>query len=453
MTPERKIIYVTNRKKWDTIIKVGLNMKIESIEQGLIQIKKIPGKERHVEILFIGDLCPRGKMEELILAGKSKEILAELKPVLEDCDLSVTNLETPLTRFDTPILKSGPNLKVVPECVELLKEADFDVALLANNHIGDYGTKPVLDTMRMLERNGIAFAGAGKDLEDARKPLCIRGKGLRIAFLNYAENEFGGADRKKPGASTLDPVVNIGEILECSRKNDLTIVVVHGGNEGNPIPSPRMKKTYRAFAVAGASAVIGIHTHCPQGLEIWNGVPIIYSLGDFFFECPWGGLDATNFWWTGYSVKIRFDAESAASVEIIPHTFAPDGARVRIFDTESKKQFLRYLSNISEILADEKQSTRYWESWCAKIGPALMRQFHIPKLPLSILKTEMEKRNALSVRNLFTCEAHNEVLNTYLRLMEENRIEEALRFYPKIEKLQKADFRILKKSEMDRNKK
>jgi poly-gamma-glutamate synthesis protein (capsule biosynthesis protein) len=419
-------------------------MSTQTFANGFIPIRKTAKKENCIELLFTGDFCPREKTEQLVMQGKSKNILEEFKPILKDCDLSISNLETPLTTANTAILKSGPNLKVNPKCMDLLKEAKFDVTLLANNHIGDFGTKPVIETIELLKKNKMKFVGAGKDLEDARKPLFIRKKGIKIAFLNYAENEFGTADDKKPGASTLDPLVNIGQIKSVSQKSDVTIVVIHGGNERNPIPSPRMKKTYRAFADAGASAVIAMHTHCPQGIEVWNGVPIVYSMGNFLFDWTFTreGLKPDNFWWTGYAVKITFDKKSAISLEVIPHTCAPNATKLHVFDAKSKKQFFKYLAKISEILIDEKESQKYWEAWSAQNAPIHTRFLKEPSLPL---KDEEQMKELLPLRNVFTCEAHNENMTTLLRLIEENKLEKAKSFYHNIEKLQKADFDIIKK--------
>jgi poly-gamma-glutamate synthesis protein (capsule biosynthesis protein) len=417
-------------------------MPTQTFANGSIQIRKTAKKENCIELLFTGDMCPRGKTEELIMQDKSPEILEDFKPELKDCDLSISNLETPLTTDETPIIKSGPNLKVDPKCIDLLKAAKFDVALLANNHIGDFGTKPVLDTIELLKKNKIKYAGAGKDLKEARKPLIINKKGIKVTFLNYAENEFGSADKNKPGASTLDPLVNIGQIKKVSAKSDITIVVIHGGNERNPIPSPRMKKTYRAFADAGASAVISIHTHCPQGIEVWNGVPIVYSLGNFLFGWPFSRepLPATNLWWTGYAVKIKFSKKSAAHLEVIPHTDAPDASSIKLFDAKSKKQFFKYLDKISKILADEEESRKYWEAWSAKTAPvSVLKPFQLP------IKNDEELKGMLPLRNIFTCEAHNENMKTYLRLVEEGRLEKAASFYSNIEKLQNPDFDIIKK--------
>lgn len=414
-------------------------------EQGRFDIAAAAPGAPTCEILFTGDFCPCGDMVERIASGQSEAILAELRSLLDSCDLTATNLEAPFTACDDRILKGGPNLKIDPAAFALMLAAKFDIAFLANNHIGDLGPDALLETMALLDRHGIRHVGAGRNLADARRPLVVEQKGIRIAFLNIAENEFGGATGERPGAATLDPVVNIGDIRRCADEYDLTVVVIHGGNEGNPIPSPRMRKTYRAFAEAGAAAVIGMHTHCPQGVELWKGIPIIYSLGDFYFECPWGGIDPDNFWWTGYAVKLSFAKTGALSLQVVPHTFAPNGTRIRRFDPTSAGQFYRYLAAISAISADETEATRYWEAWCATLGPGMMKMFHIPRLPISAIEGEEERKRAVAVRNLFSCEAHHEVLTTCLRLMEEDRLAQAAAFFPEIKKLQKADFEIIKK--------
>ena len=168
--------------------------------------------------------------------------------------------------------------------MDFLKTGCFDVIALANNHLGDFGTKPVLETIKVIRKNGMKPVGAGKDLSESKKPLFIKKKGKRIAFINIAENEFGMARDNVPGAAPVDPLENIRNIKEVSKKSDITIVFVHGGNERNPLPSPLTVKTYRAFIDAGASAVVAAHTHCPQGIEMYKGRPIVYSMGNFLFD-------------------------------------------------------------------------------------------------------------------------------------------------------------------------
>lgn len=155
-----------------------------------------------VEVLITGDCCPWDKAIAPVCAGKSSEILSGIQAALNDCDLSVVQFETPLTHAETPITKSGPNLKCPPECVGFVKAGGFDIAALANNHIGDFGPEPVMETIGILEKNGIKTVGAGKNLEAANKPLVVSSQGMKIAFINIAENEFGSAGQRQARRSS-----------------------------------------------------------------------------------------------------------------------------------------------------------------------------------------------------------------------------------------------------------
>jgi Putative enzyme of poly-gamma-glutamate biosynthesis (capsule formation) len=391
-----------------------------------------------VKILFTGDLCPIGRTEKLIFRGKSNEILSGIYQILSDKDLLVVNLESPLVESGFPIKKSGPNLKLLPVCVEFLKAAGVDVACLANNHIGDYGADAVIDTIEVLKKNGIKTAGAGACLEDARKPLIIELKGKRVAILAYAENEFGIADLNIPGSSPLDPIDNIKQIRKVSTEAEIIIVVIHGGNEYNPMPSPRAVKTYRAFAENGASLVVAMHTHCPQGIEIYNGTPIIYSLGNFLFDWPMPGMAPPdeNFWWKGYMASISFEGEKASRVEAIPCTFGPDASCVKALEYAEKEGFLVYLDYLSKLIADEKELNLLWYGWCALKGPQWLKDLEGAGYPPERMDEESLMK-CLDARNAFTCESHNELTSTYLRMICENKVGMGVEQIQRIERLQK----------------
>ena len=385
-----------------------------------------------VSIVITGDVCPWHDAVDPVKNGKSGGILKDIQPFLDDADLSIIQWETPLTDDDTPIDKSGPNLKCPPECIDFVKAGGFDAALLANNHTGDIGTAPVMQTIDLLESNGISTVGAGKDIEEAVKPLFIEKNGFKIGIINVAEHEFGTAGKNKAGCAPLEPLDNIKVIKDVSGKADVTLVIIHGGNERNPIPSPRMVRTYRAFAGAGASAVINIHTHCPQGIELWNGVPIIYCPGNFFFPSPWLEFDAKNFWWTGYLPKLTFDRKGAFALEITPFTFSPSPYKIEPFAGQKKDNFCKYLAEISAVINDSDEVKKYFDAWCAMMGPGQVA---------SIMNCDIKDiKQLMALRNHFTCEAHNELKTNYLRMLEEKRVGEAEKYIPKLEKLQIADF-------------
>lgn len=148
-----------------------------NIINGRLAIDDNERQDSSLKILFTGDLCPLNRTEKLIKEGKSNEIISSILPVLEDKDIMISNLEAPITTADTTIKKSGPNLKLDPSCLEFLNTAQIDVACLANNHIGDYGTEPVKETIDILNRHNINSVGAGANIEDAWKPLLIEKRG------------------------------------------------------------------------------------------------------------------------------------------------------------------------------------------------------------------------------------------------------------------------------------
>ena len=100
------------------------------------------------------------------------------------------NLECPLTIHETPIPKTGPNLRAHPDCARELKQTGIDVVTLANNHILDMGERGLFDTVDCCEEGGLKTVEAGKNIEEATKPLIVTVNDLRVAILNFAENEW-----------------------------------------------------------------------------------------------------------------------------------------------------------------------------------------------------------------------------------------------------------------------
>jgi poly-gamma-glutamate synthesis protein (capsule biosynthesis protein) len=390
-------------------------------------------------ILLAGDFCPINRTGQAILAGRTTEMVESIGPILEVSDLSIVNLEAPLTSAERGIRKTGPNLRGDPGCVEFLERAGFDVANLANNHIKDFGSAAVLETMDVLERNNIASVGAGGNLEEAAQPLIIERSGRRIAILAYAENEFSIADSVSAGAANLDPVDNLQQIRQVSSENDVTIVLVHGGNEYCPVPSPRMRQWYRAFAEAGASAVVATHTHCPQGMEIVNGAPIVYSMGNFLFDTPYEDSEYAedDFWWKGYMVRLDFSGKELSAVELVPVSSGPDGSAVKLIEGDEREAFLGYLQHISGIIQDKPELEGLWSAWCLKQGPFWMEYFRKAQYPCTEDEAWMDM---MILRNGFTCEAHHEVVKTFLRMICEDRIEAAESFLCELEALQRGHF-------------
>lgn len=257
-----------------------------------------------------------------------------------------------------------------------------------------------------------------------------------MAILAFAENEFGIADRSRPGANSLRPTSNIRQIRKVSRENDVCIVLVHGGNEYNPNPSPRVVDTNRAFVEAGASAVVGGHPHCPQGVEIWEGAPIAYSLSNFFF--PALNLANANFpgynWWYGYMVRLRVAKSGVLSLQVLPHVYNQPEESLRFLEGSEKVRFLQYLNALNDIIVRPDEIEKYYDAWCMARGEFIFEAAGKPFYPLDWNDPEAVAM-MMRRRNIMTCEAHNELLTRHCRIAAERREAEALEYKDKLETL------------------
>ncbi len=380
-------------------------------------------EKENYSVVFAGDICPKTiESQELIKNGGAKEIFSDVKNFFDSSDLRVAQWETTIGDLDTPIIKNGPNLQVIKECTSILNELNIDIALLANNHIGDYGTQGVLETIDFIQKENIKTVGAGKNLAEATKPLRINCGNIKISLINVAENEFGGAKDDKPGVSPLAVLKNIRQIKEEKSVSDLVFMAVHGGHETNPFPSPRMIETYRAFADAGANLVWNCHTHCPEGIEFYNDVPIVYSPGNFYFP---NSNPTRALWHGGYLSKFLFDKKGVYGLEIMPYKQYQE--KVSKLSKEKEEEFFEYLSFLSEKIAEPKEIQRYFEIWCTLLGIYYLGRHEVLKGMVSC-DTDFGKEEILRLvvvaRNLYTCESHNDLLRQTLLLMEENKIKE-----------------------------
>jgi len=135
-------------------------------------------------------------------------------------------------------------LKNDVEAIEGIKYAGFNLMNLANNHILDYYERGLFDTMDILDKNGIKYAGAGRNLEEARKPAIMEVKSMKVGMLAYtdmAEIVYKGnpnykfaAGEDKPGVAPrplkFDDSIK-KDIEELRSKVDILIVSLHWGVE------------------------------------------------------------------------------------------------------------------------------------------------------------------------------------------------------------------------------
>ncbi len=404
-------------------------------ENGLLKFREPEGGTRF-RMVIAGDVCPCREGEKIVAEGRSAGLFAKVAPFLNEADLRVVQWETPLCEPENPILKSGPNLYALPSSAELAAAGGFEVALLANNHTGDYGPGMLLQTIDVLNRRGIRTVGAGANLEEAEKPLTLTAGGEKIAIFNFCEHEFGTAQENMPGSAPQLPLRNLRAVAEAARSADRVVAALHGGHEYNPFPSPRIQELCRAFADAGASFVFNCHAHCPEGVEYRNGTPIVYCPGNFYFPI----MDEGGLWRFGYLPKALFDRRGVYALEILPYAF--DAEQIVPLEGETRISFFRYLETLSEPLDDPARMKRLFEAWSSRHGFGYLARSlaHIPPGWEEHPSDRAVAKAMLGLRNLFSCEAHNDIVRCFLCLQEENRIDEAAKLFPYMEKLQNPEW-------------
>ena len=284
---------------------------------------------------------------------------------------------------------------------------------MANNHIQDYGNKGVTDTFKELYDSKIEHIGAGNNLTEARKLLTLDKEGMKIAILNFCENEWSIAEDDSPGANPMDIIDNTNQIREAKATHVKVIVIIHGGHEYYNLPSPRMQKQYRFYADQGADIVVGHHTHCISGNEVYKGVPIYYSLGNFLFTKN----NPNEEWYTGLILEVEITSEG---IDCQTH---PVRQRREKFDLtllegifkedvlNKYETYCRLIENPDKIRAHwvkyiEKQSKQYLNYWSPL---ASIENRYISGIFRRIGVNFINKKAASLHFNLMRCEAHRDI--------------------------------------------
>ena len=377
-----------------------------------------PGKSAR-KVLLAGDVAPNAVNIDAILGIGVENILGGVKPFFDAADLSIVQWETPLAEASecAPIAKSGPNLVCPPRGVKIMEYLGADVALLANNHIGDQGGEAVKATIRTLEAANIRTVGAGENLAAASAPLRFDLAGLKLSLINAAEHEFGTATRNSPGSAPLDAPVIMEQIRAERSAGYRVLVALHGGHEYDPYPSPRMVKLFRMFASGGADAVFNCHTHCPEGTEVYGGVPIICSPGNFYFPRRDESKSPLPTWFLGYLTVIGIDEAGAYSLELVPYRFAKE--RVSPLTGNDKARFDEYLATLSRPIGDMAELERLFDLWSVKYGFNYVRGALKKSADAGLDFSDPETvKKFLAFRNTHTCESHCDMVGNFFRLAE-----------------------------------
>ena len=301
-----------------------------------------------VTLCFTGDILMDDEyaiMSRLKSRGGSLDegISEALLTVLRQSDITVVNNEFPYTNRGTPTEGKTFTFRADTDTVSYLGDMGADVAIVANNHVYDFGEQGLLDTLDTLGQASIHALGAGRNIEEASAPVYFIVNDMKIALIAATQIErLDNPDTKEatetsPGVfRCFDPEKLCEVISQAKAESDFVIVCVHWGTENESSPDWAQTEQAPMYAQAGADLIVGDHPHCLQGITYCGNTPVLYSLGNFWFNSR--TID------TGL-LKVSIGQDGIKTMQFIPAI--QSDCRVKMVYDGEKERILSYLRSLS----------------------------------------------------------------------------------------------------------
>lgn len=318
-----------------------------------------------VSMALVGDLYIRVEQPENLFELTGSH--------LNGADITFGNLEGAFS--ERGILRDGSSgHRSSPRMIAALTAGGFDAVGFANNHSMDYGAQALLDTADVLDRMKIAHAGGGRNISEAHLPAIVESKGITVAFLSYASVFWPtyAADEGRGGiavvkvATSYQPVKKFLEqpgtpplivttpdaadikalredIKSAHKKADIVVISWHWGVSGGlRILLPYQVELGHAAIDAGADLIIGHHPHVLQGIEVYKGKVICYSLGNLV----WPDYIKPTFDAETFIVKCQVDGRRISQVSFVP-VIAKEDLRPEVLDLKKGQGVVEKIRRLS----------------------------------------------------------------------------------------------------------
>lgn len=316
------------------------------------------GKTR---IVFAGDILFDSHyaiMASLLKRGQGIEggISADLLSIMRSADIFMVNNEFPYTTGGAPTAGKKFTFRADPKYASWLFDMGADLVSLANNHAYDYGEVSLTDTLDTLEAIGMPYVGAGRNLDEAVKPVSFIANGRKITFVSATQIErtlppdTKGATETTPGVFRCLEINKLLEVISAAKADsDFVIVYIHWGTEGTDKLDHWQQEQAPQIAAAGADLIIGNHPHVLQPIGYQGDVPVVYSLGNYLFNSK--TLDSCL-------VEAVIGDEGLESLRFIPAK--QSNCRVAKAEGAEKERIINYMRSISPeaVIDDEGYITK-----------------------------------------------------------------------------------------------
>ncbi len=302
------------------------------------------GNQR-VEIALVGDVLLASGVGDAIAAHGPDYPWQGTAEVIRESDVTIANLECAVSERGDPEPDKEFTFRASPRSLAGAARAGVDVFTLANNHVLDFGRSAMLDTISHIKENGLKWAGAGINREEATRPAVLDVQGKRVAVLAFTRIIFRSswiAEEDRAGVASGQDYRSVMEAVKAAENwADITVVSMHWGDEYEEFPHERDVKLARELVDAGADIVTGHHPHVIQGIEIYKGKVIAYSLGNFIFTTPRSPRARE-----GAILKVTAEGNGDYSAIIIP-TYI-DGGTTTVLKGVDRARVLERINRLSD---------------------------------------------------------------------------------------------------------
>ncbi len=274
---------------------------------------------------------------------------ADLLEEMQAADVMMLNNEFSYSNRGTKESDKSFTFRAKPERVLILNKMGVDLVSLANNHALDYGQDALMDSFDTLDEAGISYVGAGEDVDRAKAPVYYKVGNKTIAYVAASHVIFAMdwyASDTNPGMiGTYDPTMLVESIKEAKEHSDYVVVFVHWGVERATKPEQYQRNLSKIYIDAGADAVIGCHPHVMQGIEFYQGKPIAYSLGNYWFNASEkeSGM-----------LKLYLKTDGSVDVQLLP-AMNKDAKTYLLTDKAEKSNYYKLIKGLSyDVQIDEE---------------------------------------------------------------------------------------------------
>jgi len=244
-----------------------------------------------MRVMFGGDVMLGRYVDEFLQRYGPEYPLGRIGPLTASAGLVIANLECAITGASArwPGAPKGFYFRASPPAVHALLGGGIHAVSLANNHVLDFGVEGLRETIGLLRRHGIRYAGAGENANEAWAPLIVERGGMRFgmtALCDHQEDFAAGADTPGIAWLRLDDDTHATAVLRGALAAlrraavDWPILSLHWGSNMVFEPSAKFRALARAAIDMGWRIVFGHSAHVFHGIELRGGYPIIYAAGD-----------------------------------------------------------------------------------------------------------------------------------------------------------------------------